>query len=320
MAETGQNTEKAAQLLKKGECVGIPTETVYGLAANALNADACINIFKIKERPSFDPLIVHVSDINEISKYVTQFPDKARLLYERFSPGPLTIVLKKNVLIPDIVTSGLDTVGIRIPNHPLTLELLKKLDFPLAAPSANPFGYISPTTAKHVNDQLGNKINYILDGGQCNVGIESTIIGFNGDNACIYRLGGLSIDKIETVIGKVDFALNENSNPKAPGQIDTHYAPKNQLELLTKEEFIKALKTIDNAVFIGFSKECKCVNDRTLFMLSDNEDLDEAAKNLFSLLRKADENIEQHIIAEIVPNKGLGLAINDRLRRAAVKK
>ncbi len=320
VAQIGNDINKAGELLKKGECVGIPTETVYGLAANALNVNACLKIFKIKERPSFDPLIVHVSGIDDIEKYVEELPEKARILFEHFSPGPLTIVLKKKALIPDIVTSGLDSVGIRIPNHPLTLELLKNIRFPIAAPSANPFGYISPTTAIHVNNQLGSKINYILDGGNCNVGIESTIIGFNGNKPCVLRLGGLSLEKIEAVIGKVNFSLNENSNPKAPGQMDTHYAPRKNLYLLPREEFLSKIEYSTDKLFIAFTKECQKVNKGNVLMLSENEDLDEAAYNLFSVLRKADESTSAEIIAELVPDNGLGLAINDRLRRASVRK
>lgn len=320
MAIIGTDINKAAELLKNSECVGIPTETVYGLAANALNADACLNIFKIKERPSFDPLIVHVSGIEEIEKYAEELPEKARLLYKHFSPGPLTIVLKKKSIIPDIVTSGLDTVGIRIPNHPLTLNLLKKINFPLAAPSANPFGYISPTRAKHVNDQLGAKINYILDGGSCNVGIESTIIGFIGNTPYLYRLGGLSLEKIEAVTGNIELALNENSNPKAPGQMDAHYAPRKHLYLLSKQEFLKRIQNPTNALFIAFTKEYQSIKENKVLMLTNNENIDEAAQNLFSALREADESTSPEIIAELLPDNGLGIAINDRLRRASIRK
>lgn len=320
MAIIGTDINKAAELLKNSECVGIPTETVYGLAANALNADACLNIFKIKERPSFDPLIVHVSGIEEIEKYAEELPEKARLLYKHFSPGPLTIVLKKKSIIPDIVTSGLDTVGIRIPNHPLTLNLLKKINFPLAAPSANPFGYISPTRAKHVNDQLGAKINYILDGGSCNVGIESTIIGFIGNTPYLYRLGGLSLEKIEAVTGNIELALNENSNPKAPGQMDAHYAPRKHLYLLSKQEFLKRVQNPTNALFIAFTKEYQSIKENKVLMLTNNENIDEAAQNLFSALREADESTSPEIIAELLPDNGLGIAINDRLRRASIRK
>ena len=197
MAEIGKDISKAKELLERGELVAIPTETVYGLAGNALNVAAIAKIFATKNRPHFDPLIVHVSHFNSINSFASAIPEKAKQLAQEFLPGPLTLLLKRKKIIPDLVTSGLETVGIRCPNHELTLNLLKELSYPLAAPSANPFGYISPTKASHVNDQLGDKIKYILDGGDCEVGIESTIVGFENDKAIIYRLGGLSIEKIE---------------------------------------------------------------------------------------------------------------------------
>ncbi len=165
MAEIGHNIKKAQELLENGHLVAIPTETVYGLAANAYDAEAVLNIFNVKQRPSFDPLITHTDSLEKISHYVRDIPEKARTLAEKYWPGPLTILLEKNTLIPDIVTSGLNRVAVRIPSHPITLKLLESLDFPLAAPSANPFGYVSPTEAKHVNDNLGDQIPYILDGG-----------------------------------------------------------------------------------------------------------------------------------------------------------
>ncbi len=176
----GTDLHLAIKLLTEGKLVGIPTETVYGLAANALNADAVLNIFEAKKRPVFDPLILHVPSVDVARLHVTRFPEKALQLANAFWPGPLTMVLPRKHHIPDIVCSGLETVAVRMPNHPLTLELLSQLSFPLAAPSANPFGYISPTTAKHVDEQLGNQISYTLDGGPCQVGIESTIIDFSG--------------------------------------------------------------------------------------------------------------------------------------------
>jgi L-threonylcarbamoyladenylate synthase len=185
----GEIIQEAKSFLLDGNIVAIPTETVYGLAGNALDPAAVLQIFTAKERPAFDPLIVHISSIDKVELYAHSIPSQAYDLMHEFWPGPLTIVLPKNSIIPDIVTSGLDTVGLRIPNHPTTIKLLKQLDFPLAAPSANPFGYISPTSAQHVFDQLGGKIPYILDGGICDVGVESTIVGFENDKCLIYRLG-----------------------------------------------------------------------------------------------------------------------------------
>ena len=171
MAEIGKDILKAKALLEKGELVAIPTETVYGLAGNALDTAAVTKIFTVKNRPQFDPLIVHVADLEQARKYTEEIPDKVRLLTDRFWPGPLTLLLKRKSIIPDLVTSGLDTVGVRYPDHSLTRKLLHTISFPLAAPSANPFGYISPTRPEHVNEQLGDKISYILDGGPCTIGI-----------------------------------------------------------------------------------------------------------------------------------------------------
>ncbi|WP_405512000.1 L-threonylcarbamoyladenylate synthase [Spirosoma sp. KNUC1025] len=191
MAQIGTDRQIAKQLLEAGNVVSIPTETVYGLAANALNPDAVLTIFRVKNRPTFDPLIVHTDSLEKLDRFVSTIPESARDLASTYWPGPLTLLLPKKAIIPDLVTAGLPTVGIRIPNHPLTLALLNSLDFPLAAPSANPFGYISPTTAQHVADQLGLQVPYILDGGPATIGIESTIVGFDGNKPTVFRLGVL---------------------------------------------------------------------------------------------------------------------------------
>ncbi|MCZ6692366.1 MAG: L-threonylcarbamoyladenylate synthase, partial [Bacteroidetes bacterium] len=181
MAEIGSNIVRAKKFLVQSQLVSIPTETVYGLAANALDQDAVVKIFKVKDRPYFDPLIVHTHSLDQISKYTLDFPHKLYQLGKRLWPGPLTVILPKKKIIPDLVTAGKQDVAIRIPNHPLTLKLLQNLPFPLAAPSANPFGYISPTNPAHVLQNLGDKVPYILDGGPCELGIESTIVGFRDD-------------------------------------------------------------------------------------------------------------------------------------------
>jgi L-threonylcarbamoyladenylate synthase len=194
--EIGKDIQKAKQLIEAKELVAIPTETVYGLAANGLNADAVLKIYKAKNRPTFNPLILHVPYLGEAKKLVKYFPEKALQLAETFWPGPLTLVLPKNDIVPDMVTAGQSTVAIRVPNHPLTLQLLRALDFPLAAPSANPSGYISPTSAIHVQQQLGEKIAYVLDGGECSVGVESTIVKVTEDEVSILRYGGISVEDI----------------------------------------------------------------------------------------------------------------------------
>src|SRR5690606_34697636 len=188
-------------------------------------------IFAVKNRPEFDPLIVHVPDLDTAYRYVDDFPDRAIELASLFWPGPLTLVLRKKNNIPDLVSSGLNTIGIRCPDHYLTRQLLQDLPFPLAAPSANPFGYVSPTQVSHVHEQLGDQIDYILDGGACTVGIESTIVGFENNMPVIYRLGGLSLEKIEHVVGPVELKPHSSSNPKAPGQLKSHYAPKHKVIL-----------------------------------------------------------------------------------------
>lgn len=315
MAEIGTDIRKVKTFLEKGDLVAIPTETVYGLAANALDVTAVAKIFEAKQRPSFDPLIVHTHGLDEVFQFVNFIPESLLKLAETYWPGPLTLLLPKKNVIPDLVTSGLDRVGVRIPNHPLTLELLKELDFPLAAPSANPFGYISPTTALHVQKQLGDKIPYILDGGACEVGLESTIVGEENGEIIIYRLGGLSIDDIEKIVGKVSIQLNQSSNPKAPGQLKSHYAPK-------KPVIIGDLKQLENqhsdkkigAIVFG----THALGEKTLVKnLSASLNFNEAAGNLFSFLRELDDEDVDIIITSLVPETGLGLAINDRLRRAA---
>ncbi|NBP69395.1 MAG: threonylcarbamoyl-AMP synthase [Cytophagia bacterium] len=315
MAEIGKDIAKAKALLKKGKLVAIPTETVYGLAANATNADAVARIFEAKNRPSFDPLIVHVPDLHAVKRYADNLPLKALALASAFWPGPVTILFKKKDIIPDIVTSGLDTVGIRCPNHPITRALLEELDFPLAAPSANPFGYISPTTPEHVNEQLGDKIAYILDGGPCTIGIESTIVGFHNDQATVYRLGGLGIEEIEKVIGTVGIMLHSSSNPQAPGQLKSHYAPSRRLIIGNLDQALSG-EVNPNVAVLSFQKDYKV---QYQFILSSAGDLTEAAKNLFLGLRTLDKMPVDAILTDLVPEQGLGRAINDRLRRAAAE-
>lgn len=313
MAEKGNDISKAIELLNRGELVAIPTETVYGLAGNALNADAVTKIFLVKNRPDFDPLIVHVPDLSKISSYVEEVPEQAFALAKKFWPGPLTLVLKKKPIIPDLITAGMDTVGIRCPNHKLTRALLENISFPLAAPSANPFGYVSPTTPDHVEEQLGDKIQYILDGGPCPIGIESTIVGFEDNQAVIYRLGGLSLEEIEETIGKVTLRAHSTSNPKAPGQLKSHYAPRKKVVIGNIEELLKNYQK-DQVAVLSFTKNFKLPFQ---FILSSSGQTNEAAHNLFTGLRTLDKLPVKIIITELVPDEGLGRAINDRLMRAA---
>ena len=319
MASIGTDIKYAIELLGQSELVGIPTETVYGLAGNAFDANAIAAIFKVKERPSFDPLIVHTSSLDRIRDFVEEIPAKAYELAKHFWPGPLTLIFKKKAIIPDLVTSGLSTVAVRIPNHPLAIELLESIDYPLAAPSANPFGYVSPTKASHVNEQLGNKIHYILNGGDCHVGIESTILSFEEDELSILRVGGCKVEDIESVVGKVKVTLHSSSNPIAPGMMDSHYSPLTpvcvgDIEMLIEQNRNKRIG------ILSFNKEYKTVSNGHQFVLSKKGDLNEAATRLFTGLRELDALNLQLIVSEYVQDVGLGKAINDRLQRAEAKR
>lgn len=316
MAQIGKDIGLAKDILINGKLVGIPTETVYGLAANAFDVDAVTKVFAAKERPSFDPLIVHANTLDKIAEFVEDIPEQALKLAKAYWPGPLTMLLKKKSNIPHLVTSGLDTVAVRIPRHPLTKSLLEQLDFPLAAPSANPFGYISPTTAQHVEDQLGDRIQYILDGGACIVGVESTIIGFDTNTPVVHRLGGMSIEEIESVVGKTKLMPHSSSNPAAPGMLKSHYAPKKTLVLGDIPSLLEKYRN-DKLAILAFQKNYKDLEHYHL--LSQKGDLTEAAQNLFTKLRTLDNLPVDRIIAELVPDEGLGKAINDRLKRAAAK-
>jgi len=318
MALIGEDIAVAKKHLEAGELVAIPTETVYVLAANGLDEAAVLKIFKAKNRPSFNPLILHVPYINEAKKLAAYFPQKAIALAEAFWPGPLTLVLPKKNTVPDIVTAGQNTVAIRIPNHPLTLQLLRQLNFPLAAPSANPSGYISPTSAQHVQHQLKQQVSYILDGGQCNIGIESTIIKVDNEKLTVLRLGGLSIEDIEEVVGEV--FINEASNTiEAPGMLASHYAPKAKVIIGDIETNINLFKSKKLAV-LSFYKKFENKNIAQQLQLSNTGNIDEAAKNIFSMLRILDQKDFDYILTELLPDIGLGRAINDRLKRAGAER
>lgn len=293
--------------------MAIPTETVYGLAGNALNSGAVAKIFEAKNRPHFDPLIIHVPGLEAVSLYATAIPDAARALADRFWPGPLTLVLPKRDNVPDLTSAGLDTIGIRCPDHQLTRQLLKLLPFPLAAPSANPFGYVSPTTAQHVDQQLGGRISYILNGGTCNIGIESTIIGFEGERPVVYRFGGLSLEEIETVVGPLETRAHSTSNPRAPGQLKSHYAPGKRV-VLGDIGLLRNDPVYRNAAIISFRTDFGVPYQ---VVLSPEGSLHEAAHNLFAALRQVDSFPVEYVLTERVPDVGIGRAINDRLMRAA---
>jgi L-threonylcarbamoyladenylate synthase len=314
----GTDITIAIRHLEAGELVAIPTETVYGLAGNALDENAVMQIFKVKNRPTFDPLIVHTDSIEKVQDFVTTMSAEALLLAHHFWAGALTLLLPKKSIIPDLVTSGSPLVAIRIPNHPLTLTLLKNLAFPLAAPSANPFGYISPTTAQHVAAQLGDKIPYILDGGECALGLESTIVGFENGAPTIYRKGGISMEAIEKVIGKVQVKTYSSSNPQAPGMLKSHYAPRIPLVLGDIEKLIPQYENRKIGI-LSFQKYFTQIPKNQQITLSASGSLEEAAKHLFAAMRELDQMNLDIILAELLPEKELGRAINDRLRRAAAQ-
>ena len=310
----------AKEKLIKNGVIAIPTETVYGLAGNALNEEAVKKIFDLKERPLHNPLIVHIKSTDELSKVALDIPPLAKKLATHFWPGSLTLVLKKHSKIPNIVTSGHDTVAVRVPNHPLTLALLNQLDFPLAAPSANPFGCVSPTTSKHVQDYFNNDIEVILDGGSCEKGIESTIIGFENDQPVLYRFGALSIEELEKVVGPIRLNTLENKNPKAPGMLSKHYAPKTPIYLTNNvQELIKSFKGKRIGLLVFRTKIIKpeIVHQE---LLAANGNLHEAAAKLYQSIHFLDRLELDVIIAEKFPNESLGITINDRLERASKSK
>ena len=313
----GHNIDIAATLLKKGEAVAIPTETVYGLAANALNTSAVAKIFQIKQRPTFDPLIIHLSSFEKVYDYVLEVPEIFEELAKKFMPGPLTLLLRKKDIIPDLVTAGSPYVAVRIPSHNVTKSLLDMVDFPLAAPSANPFGYISPTTAQHVADQLGNRVYYILDGGSCDVGLESTIIGMNENGDIeVLRKGGLSIESIQEVVGNIIIRDISSSNPEAPGMLTSHYAPKVPL-ILTDLSQLNKVSDINRTGIISFRNFLPTIPTKHQIVLSPSGNFMDAARNLFKGMRYLDGCDLDIIYAELAPEEDLGIAINDRLRRAA---
>jgi L-threonylcarbamoyladenylate synthase len=301
---------RAGQILSSGGLVAIPTETVYGLAGNALDPLAVAKIFEAKNRPFFDPLIVHIGDVSQLHQFTTSVSEKAEKLMAAFWPGPLTLLFNKSTLIPDIVTSGLEKVAIRMPNHPMTLKLLQSLSFPLAAPSANPFGYVSPTEAAHVESHLGQLVPMILDGGPCGVGVESTIVDVGTFPVTILRLGGITVEQIEECLNeKVDIQIS-SSKPSAPGMLESHYAPR-------KPMFWHGdTSLVNNDARTGFLSFEGNLRGDIVFELSSKGDLIEAAARLFQGMRWLDDQDIDRIEVMKLPELGLGRAMNDRLNRA----
>lgn len=307
----------AIQHLNDNGIIGFPTETVYGLAGNAFETEAIHKIFDVKKRPTFNPLIVHIKGIQDLEYIAKDIPSIAYDLAKVFWPGPLTLILKKQPHIPDLVTANQETVAVRVPNHPLALQLLNQLDFPLVAPSANPFTSISPTSAEHVENYFGNKINMVLDGGECTSGIESTIIGFDNNKVIVYRLGALALEELEKVTGSVTLLNKKVKKPIAPGMLLKHYAPKTDF-ILTRNVQEELDWYSDKKIgLLLFNSYLHQYNIKNQIVLSEESDLNLAASNLYNAMHQLDKMNLDLIIAERLPEYGLGISINDRLERAS---
>ena len=336
---TEESLKRAAQVLRGGGIVAFPTETVYGLGADAFNADAIVKVFEAKNRPFFDPLIIHIDNIDTLSKVADlsqlsqESKRKINLLADNFWPGPLSLVLPKSDKIPGIATAGLNTAAVRLPANETARKLIRLAGGAVAAPSANPFGGLSPTTAQHVKDGLGEKVDIILDGGSALVGVESTVLDLSGEQVQLLRHGGVPKEEIEKVIGFVrEQGLLARRQPTesrelgfaSPGQMESHYAPRTPLAVFTREE-IPGLQFAENSAYLffddasceGWLSKNKSSNDSRTFTLSPLGNVSEAAACLFETLHKLDTLGVQRIFAQLTPQEGLGAAINDRLVRAS---
>jgi L-threonylcarbamoyladenylate synthase len=311
--------DTAAGILRNGGIVAFPTETVYGLGAMVFDEKAIAHVFEAKQRPHFDPLIVHVSGLDQLLLLTRNVPASAQLLIEHFWPGPLTIILPKLQGVSDLVTAGLGTVAVRMPRHPLALELIRRTGSPLAAPSANPFGRTSPTKAQHVLDYLAGKVDMVIDGGACPVGVESTIVSFVSGLPVLLRPGGLPLEEIEALIGQLA-KIPANGNPLvlAPGMLPRHYAPSTPLRVVREMSDLTPVPGEKTGI-LALKRMEGLESFAAVEFLSTNGDLREAAGNLFGAMRKLDALGLDMLIAELAPNIGLGVAINDRLLRAAEK-
>lgn len=305
----------AANHIKEGKLVAFPTETVYGLGANALNPNAVARIFELKERPTFDPLIVHIASLEDVKKLTVTEDERVNKLAARFWPGPLTIILPKSDLVPDIVTSGLKTVGIRMPNHPVALELIRQSGCPIAAPSANKFGQLSPTRAIHVSKQLPD-VDFLLDGGEAQVGIESTIISLNEKGFEILRHGVITQEEIEAIIPFYALPEHDKTNIVSPGMLKSHYSPEKPIYLMNENLPADIDKT--KAGLLSFSGK-NTANYQMVELLAPDKELRTCAVNLFAAIHRLEESNVEYILAEPVPETGIGIAIMDKLRKAAYR-
>lgn len=304
--------EKAAEIIQNGGVVAFPTETVYGLGANVKNPMAVARIFELKERPLFDPLIVHIADMGQLKELISLRDPRIYDLAQAFWPGPLTMVLPKSDLVPDIVTAGLPTVGIRMPDHPMALELIRKAGCPLAAPSANKFGKVSPTEPWHVRKHLPD-VDMILDGGKTRVGIESTVIALRPDGFQLLRPGAVTREDLDKILPE-SFDIPMMADPEAPGMLASHYSPSKPFFLYSPE----LLSSIDpsESGFIGFQGEVPA-SFKEVLILSPEGDLKQYATRIFGAMHQMEATDVNTIVVEPVPKKGIGVAIMDRLLKAA---
>jgi len=322
--DTGPDLDRAAALLRAGELVAIPTETVYGLAGDGTRETTLRQIFAVKNRPLHNPLILHFGRVEDLRTYVRQVPAAAETLLARFSPGPLTLLLPRDpARVPDLVTAGLAEVAVRLPAHPLTRELLARLDFPLAAPSANPFGYISPTTAAHVVGQLGGRIPYVLDGGPCAAGIESTVVGFGPQGEpVVYRPGVITLEALRAVVPatRLRTAQEVAAPASSPGLLPFHYAPRTPLRLFGPGlQDVPAFDPATTGAIVLREPLLGLPPARQVVLSPGRGDLAEAAHGLYAALHQLDQLGLRLLLAERLPDTGLGAALNDRLGKAAAR-
>ncbi len=305
---------KAVELLERGDIVAFPTETVYGLGAVAHNPYAVAKIFEVKKRPHFDPLIVHLDGYDKLNEYVSDVPPEARKLMEVFWPGPLTMIFRKKPSIPDIVTAGLPTVGIRVPSHPVALALIRALQKPIAAPSANLFGYMSPTRVRHVAKSFADRVPLVLDGGDSAYGIESTIISFREQAIFVHRHGGISVEELSEYVRIVEDERTPGTC-ESPGELPYHYAPMKPLRLVNGPSDVRQ----EVSSYLAFRDPAEPVKSRYVKVLSPSGDLREAASNFFSFLIELDRDDVNVIYAEKLPERGIGRAVMERLKKASRK-
>jgi L-threonylcarbamoyladenylate synthase len=332
---TAESLSRAAGVLREGGLVAFPTETVYGLGADAFNPEALVKIFEAKGRPRFDPLIVHIADVKtledaaDLSLLSDEIREKLFLLADRFWPGALSIVLPKSERIPGIATAGLSTVAVRLPGHEGARELIRLSGGAVAAPSANPFGALSPTRAEHVREGLGEKVDIILDGGPARIGVESTVLDITSGSIRILRPGGVSREEIEEAVGRIimsneQLAMSNEAAAASPGMLKSHYAPKTRLFVFGSGDIVKVPFEKDAGyLFFDNTSRDKWMKEKTpplpkmIRTLSESGNASEAAACLFEALHEMDNSGFTRIYAQFAPCEGLGAAINDRLRRAS---